>query len=113
MTPWETRALFHDREDIKGSAIKVVTLGPLQTAKTHKFPGISNGTLSAVTGERVEEQIEGINSYPLFGSLSQTPQETDSDTEICLQEVYQDLFWASTSVGCEGNSAEKRGVVRL
>lgn len=81
--------------------------------KTHKFPGISNGTLPVVTGERVEEQIEGINSYPLIGPLSQAPQETDSDTEICLQEVYQDLFGGSTTVGCEGNRIEKRRVVRL
>ena len=30
------RALLHDRDDVKGSAVKALTLGPLQTAGTLK-----------------------------------------------------------------------------
>lgn len=60
--------------------------------------------VSAVTRERDKDQIRKHKQLP----LSQIPQETDSNTEIWLQEVYWGVLWGSTSVGCEGSRIEKR-----
>lgn len=83
-TPWAPQGSFPLQEPYQGLCSKS---GHSWTSPDGHYSQVSrniNGALSAVTGEREEDQTRRQKQLP--------PHDTDSDMEICLQEVHGVCF---------------------